>query len=504
MQRRSNLYFVIRISQLAILLFLAGGCQPAGHYGPPRKLVPVEPSSQDQSKSTPRPALNADLRWQETPLSPPRPDTPLEFVHEETNREEWCKLPAYWNAPLSASDPKQAAAALGLNPLAAAALTALPQPDAKAIKIKVPLGLDDPRPSIPSTNPPTLNKWELGRRLFFDKTYLTAKGGESCADCHVPERGYTDNRRGHQGINTPTLINCVFNSAQFWDGRATYLEEVLQRTLEDEQETEPTEVFRHVWGGAIRRLLDPAHVSISYQFTQVFGCEPTQDTVGRALATYLRTILAGNSLHDRAVQHQVERKATALEPADYEAVLDDAALKSLGREGKAKTEVANELHRGYQLFANQDANRKANCVACHGGRAFTDSKFHNLGINWFNEFRPGVLFGRVAHAPLGQINRYSLGAYKSPTLRSLSRTAPYFHDGQQDDLKTVVRLHEIPTGRNGNWNDCIDPEFRDPKDPTQRRRLDLSDTEVNALVLFLKALNGDDVDAFIKAPPPPP
>jgi cytochrome c peroxidase len=504
MRRRSILQFAICNLQFAILLLAGGGCQPAGHYGQPRKIVPVESSPQAQGKPAPRPPLSADLRWQETPIVPPRPDTPIEFVHEETDRDEWRKLPAYWNAPAALTDPKQAAAVLGLAPLTAGALAALPQQGAQAIKIKVPPGLDDPRHYIPAANPPTFNKWELGRRLFFDKTYLTAKGGESCADCHVPDRGYTDNRRGHQGFNTATLVNCVFNGAQFWDGRATYLEEVVQRTLEDEQETEQTDVFRHVWGGAIRRLREPVHVSISYQFTQVFGCEPTQDAVGRAIATYLRTILAGNSLHDRAVQRKAERRATALEPADYEAVLDDAALKALGREGKAKAEVAGELHRGYRLFYNQDTDHKANCVACHSGRAFTDSQFHNLGVNWFNEYRPGVLFGRVAHAPLGQLNRYLLGAYKTPTLRSLSRTTPYFHDGQQDDLKAVVRLHEIPTGPNGNWNYFIDPEFRDPKNPDNRRRLDLSDADVNALVLFLKALNGDEVDPFIKAAPPPP
>jgi cytochrome c peroxidase len=365
----------------------------------------------------------------------------------------------------------------------------------------VPLGLDDPHAYIPASNPPTLNKWELGRKLFFDKNVLTAKSGTSCADCHVPERGYTDNKRGHQGVNTPTLVNCVFNGAQFWDGRATYLEEVVQRTLEDEQEVEQTDVFRHIWGGVIKRLR--AHDGYNYQFTQVFGCEPTQDTVGRALATYLRTVLAGNALHDRALQRRAERRAAALEPADYEAVLDDTGLKALGREGKTKTEVANELHRGYRLFYNLEADRKANCVACHGGRTFTDSQFHNLGINWTNEYRPPVLFGRVAHAPLGQLNRYLLGAYKTPTLRSLARTTPYFHTGEQEDLKGAVQLHEIPTGANGNWNYCIDPEFRDPNNPENRRRLDLTDADLNALVLFLKALNGDEVDPTIKAPSPP-
>lgn len=483
--------------QLAILL-LFSGCQPANHYGPPRKVVPVEPPDIDHARSAALPPVNPDVRWQETPLVAPRPDTPIEFVHEETDRDEWRKLSACWNAP-PLTDPKQAAATIGLNPLATGALAASQGQGPQPIKIKVPLGLDDPRAYVPASNPPTRNKWELGRRLFFDKNILTSRGGESCADCHNPERGYTDHRKGHQGVNTPTLVNCVFNGAQFWDGRATYLEEVVQRTLEDEREGERSDVFRHAWGGVIQRLR--AHDSYRYQFTQVFGCEPTQDTVGRAVATYLRTLLAGNALHDRALRHKAERRAAVLEAADYEAVLDDAGLKALGREGKTKAEVANELHRGYQLFYNLDANRKANCVACHGGRAFTDSQFHNLGINWANEYRPPALFGRAAGAPLGRLTRYSLGAYKTPTLRSLARTAPYFHDGSEDDLRRVVELHDIPTA---NWNDAVDPEFRDPNHPTDRRRMNLTEAEAGALVLFLRALDGDEVDSFVKALPPAP
>jgi cytochrome c peroxidase len=490
MQRRS-------IWQFALLLLFAG-CQPANHYGPPRKVVPVEPPDADRAGSAALPPVNPDVRWQETPLAPHRPDTPIEFVHEETDRDEWRKLPAYWNAP-PLSDPKQAAAVIGLNPLTTGALAASQGQGPQPIRIRVPLGLDDPRPFVPASNPPTRNKWELGRRLFFDRNILTARGGESCADCHTPERGYTDHRKGHQGVNTPTLVNCVFSAAQFWDGRATYLEEVVQRTLQDEREGDRSDVFGHAWGGVIGRLR--AHESYRYQFTEVFGCEPTQDTVGRAVATYLRTMLAGNALHDRALQRKAERRAAALEAADYEAVLDDAGLNSLGRDGKTKAEVANELHHGYRLFYNLDADHKANCVACHGGRSFTDGRFHNLGINWTNEYRPPALFGRAASAPLGRLSRYSLGAYKTPTLRSLARTAPYFHDGSEDDLRRVVELHDIPTA---NWNDAVDPEFRDPNNPEHRRRLNLTEAEVGALVLFLKALNGDEVDPFVKAPPPAP
>ena len=86
------------------------------------------------------------------------PDTPIQFVHEKDG-PEWAKLPKLWNPPTIDKD-KPAAQAVVL--------------------VKVPAGLDDPRPFLPPFNPPTLHKWELGRRLFYDKQWLTDGGGESC------------------------------------------------------------------------------------------------------------------------------------------------------------------------------------------------------------------------------------------------------------------------------------------------------------------------------------
>ena len=103
------------------------------------------------------------------------------------------------------------------------------------VKLRVPLGLPDPTPFIPKDNSLTLAKWELGRRLFYDQSYLTPQGKTSCATCHKPADGFADHQKNHDGFNTPTLLNCVYNKHQFWDGRATYLEEVVQQTLEDER-----------------------------------------------------------------------------------------------------------------------------------------------------------------------------------------------------------------------------------------------------------------------------
>jgi cytochrome c peroxidase len=357
------------------------------------------------------------------------------------------------------------------------------------VRVKVPRGLDDPREFVPASDPPTLAKWELGRRLFFDETWLTDRDGQSCATCHVPDTGFADAKPGHSGgrdvVNTPTLVNCVFNKRQFWDGRAASLEEVVQQMPADEQSAAaPAGTFRHAWGGVVGRLRkDDAYVR---RFKDAFGTGPTEDAVGRAVATYLRTLLAGDSVHDRALRAQAEAHSPTLEAAHYEQALDEAALTELGRAKANKADVARELLTGYRLFYDR---RKTNCVACHGGREFTDGGFHNLGVGWPAEFEPGKETGYFPHAPLGQKGRTLIGAFKTPTLRGLLRTAPYFHDGSAATLEDVVRFH----AEGGNRNDFLDKE---------QRRLALDDGEMKALLLFLKALNGGPVDAAVAGPPP--
>src|SRR5262249_40467220 len=154
---------------------------------------------------------------------------------------------------------------------------------------------------------PTLEKWLLGRRLFFDRELLRSGGG--CTLCHQPDQAFTtlaDVKLEQPRMRTLSLVNCVYNKQQFWDGRADALEQVLQRDLQDEQLPQgrltgaQSPQVRHVWGGVVQRLVgDPDYVE---RFRDAFGIEkPTQDAVAKALATYLRTILSGNSLYDRAV-----------------------------------------------------------------------------------------------------------------------------------------------------------------------------------------------------------
>jgi cytochrome c peroxidase len=277
------------------------------------------------------------------------------------------------------------------------------------------------------------------------------------------------------------------------------LEEVVQRSLEDEK-SDPEKPFRHTWSGVIARLRNKA--DYHEQFNKVFGkpasedneaekSNITQDTVGRALACYLRTLLAGDSIHDRAVE-QARKRGSSLKTEDYEAVLDDAALTELGRDKAKKSATAGELMHGYQLFHGLDKSRPlVNCYQCHSGRTFRDNAFHNLGIASSPVGKEG---GRFAQVPIGQKNRYLIDAYKTPTLRGLRRTSPYFHNGSVDSLREVVEFYNSGARRNR----YLDPQLRG-KDG-QTRLLGLQAVEIDALVLFLSALNGRDVDEVLKTP----
>jgi cytochrome c peroxidase len=483
-----------------LLAVLLAGCQKAERYGP--RLITEEPAKKnvdsDAPKKTDSTPLDPEIQWIDI-VNPPKPDVLIDFVHAEKSPEAWSKLPKFWNAP-TLTKPDEAAALIGMPPLTAGAVAG----NASGIvQIKVPLGLPDPREYIPADEEMTLGKWKLGQQLFFDDTWLEAKAGTSCSTCHRPDHGFADHEHAHRdSYNAPTLINCVYGRWQFWDGRVARIEEVIQRSLDDERASSPPKLFHHSWSGLIHRLRNKANYH--ERFNNVFGTPAgeedgkqktniTQDTVGRAIACYLRTILSGDSIHDRALHEQARKQSPALKAEHYEAVLDDAALSELGRDKAKKSAVGAELLRGYLLFYGRDANRPlVNCYRCHSGRTFTDNEFHNVGIGYFSP--PGQEGGRFAQVPVGQKNRYLIDAYKTPTLRSLLRTSPYFHNGSKSSLREVVEFYNEGAKR----NDHLDPELRDPKRDT--RLLNLSKDEVEAVVLFLSALNGRAVDAALSPP----
>jgi cytochrome c peroxidase len=469
-------------SSLALTLALTIiGCQPAMRYGNPTvrqtrsSSASVATPSRIDDSSTKFP-VPAEYLWAEPNDKLMDPLVPIIFVSEAKNRVDWDKLTQFWTVAEAPPKPVDVARMVGGPSMLAVGL-AVAGPVQKVVKIKVPLGLDDPTPHVPKGNQPTLAKWDIGKRLFFDKDILTdsTRAKQSCAGCHQPSHGFTANFIHPR--NPPTLIDCVYNTSQFWDGRAGALEEVVQRTLDDERETpgvRPEE--RHAWSGVIARLrANPDYVK---RFEKTFGTPPTQDAVGKALATYLRTILSGNSLQDRAEQSLRQRGGISPEPADYEKLLDEGVLKVLlgADEPKSKEEVAKELVVGYTLF-----HGRAGCSKCHSGRNYTDNAFHNIGEGDNALARPPENeIGRFAVLPPGLKDRRMIGAFKTPTLRALPRTAPYFHRGLRNDLFDAVRVHVRPQRLGPN----IDLEIRERG---------LKEEEVHALVRFLRALDGDPV-----------
>jgi len=296
----------------------------------------------------------------------------------------------------------------------------------------VPLGLDLYMP-VPEDNPLTSEKVELGRKLFSDPI-LSRDKSLACAGCHDPERGFTDGRAVSVGVfgrvgtrSVPTLVNRAYGSSFFWDGRTSSLEEQVLQPIQDPKELDMT--LKDV----VERLRHDRKYSELFQ--AVFGRIPTHVDLAKALASYVRTILSGDSSFDRYLNGERD------------------ALSEREREG-------------LRIFRS-----KGNCTACHVGPNFTDERFHNTGIAW----RDGELLDPGRFEVTGKED--DRGAFKTPTLREIAQTAPYMHDGSVATLEEVIEFYN----RGGNTNLYLDPELRP---------LHLTAEEKKSLLAFLKSLSG--------------
>ena len=329
----------------------------------------------------------------------------------------------------AASEPDDQANRAGITPVG------------KPVKIKAPLGL--PPIPIPPDNPPTEETIALGRRLYYDPG-LSADGTVSCATCHAPDLSFRDGKALSNGVagqlgsrRAPTVVNAAYNTLQFWDGRAPSLEKQAEGPL-----TNPVEMANTLEGVVNYVQSDPKYRAL---FARAWGRkEITIDLVTRSIASFERTVVIGNSPFDR-FYYRGDKKA--LSPAGQ---------------------------RGLKLFLNQ---KKGNCSVCHviGRRyaLFTDNKFHNIGV------------GADTWGTFEDVGRYvqtksasDMGAFKTPTLRNIAKTAPYMHDGSLATLKDVVD-HYVGGGTS---NPHLDKEIHALAFLTFNERADLK--------AFLESLTG--------------
>lgn len=297
------------------------------------------------------------------------------------------------------------------------------------------LGL--PPVPVPESNLLTPTKIILGERLFFDPG-LSFDGSISCGSCHMPDRFFADDKPLSKGVggyfggrNAPSVLNAAYAPHLMWDGRSLSLEDQVRYPLMHPRE------MRNTPARAVGFLASsPAYAAL---FRDAFGDETIiWDRVAKAIASFERTLVSGNSSFDRYMAGE----ATAL---------------------------SESAKRGFELFRGP-----ADCIACHSYNKespfFSDFEFHNIGLGW---------------ADLPDLGRYEIskqrehkGAFRTPSLRNVAQTAPYMHDGRMASLQEVLEFH----GGRHEQNPFLDKLIRP---------LNLSETDKADLIAFLDSLTGD-------------
>jgi cytochrome c peroxidase len=332
---------------------------------------------------------------------------------------------------------------------------------------------------IPEDNPPTPAKVALGRKLFFDRR-LSRNETFSCAMCHVPTQGFTSNEMatsvGIEGRtvkrNAPTILNAAYAIALFHDGRERRLEHQIWSPL-----LAANEMGNPSIGTVLAKLdsLDDYRGTFEAAFD---GDGPSLENVGRAIASYERTLLAADSPFDR------------------------------WHFGKDESAVGERVKRGFALFTG-----KAGCASCHAVERehalFTDYGFYHTGIGYRAMLRrtagtrridigggviidvDGDAVADASEVPPTDLGRYEITEdpadrwrYRTPSLRNVALTAPYMHDGSLATLDDVVAYYDA----GGEPSELLDPRIR---------KLDLTDPEREDLVAFLGSLTGSNVSALV-------
>ena len=321
---------------------------------------------------------------------------------------------------------------------------------------------------IPPASPLTPAAVALGENLFFDG-WLSGDGTVACATCHDPARAFTDGRPVSVGIhgragqrNAPTVLNALYNKTQFWDGRVVTLEQQAALPI-----TNPFEMGSSSVADAVSRI--SGDKDYQAQFMRAFGRGVNEQDMLRAIASYERTLASFESPFDRFIA------------GDADAISDSAK-------------------RGWELF-----NTKARCNLCHAlsdnkrdVTTFTDNDFHNIGIGILRH-RVGPLAQQAEHelaqghppdvdiaaieSEMSVLGRFlitkrqsDIAAFKTPDLRNVVVTGPYFHDGSMQTLWDVVDHYNKGDGLNDPW---LDEDIQP---------LAMTEPEIDDLVAFLVAL----------------
>ena len=321
---------------------------------------------------------------------------------------------------------------------------------------------------IPPGSPLTPATVGLGEKLFFDSR-LSGDGTVACATCHDPARAFTDGRPTSVGINgrvgqrnAPTVLNALYNKTQFWDGRVNTLEQQAALPITNPFEMGSASIDDAV--GKIARDKDYQN-----QFMQAFGRGVNEQDMLRAIATYERTLVSFNASFDHFIAGD-------------------------------KSAISDSARRGWELF-----NTKARCNLCHAltdrqqdVTVFTDNDFHNIGIGIIRhrvvplaqqaerELAQGNLQAIDASAIMNEtavLGRFlitkkqsDIASFKTPNVRNILVTGPYFHDGSMQTLWDVVDHYNKGDGVTDPW---LDEDIQP---------LALTEPEIDDLVAFLASL----------------
>jgi cytochrome c peroxidase len=304
-----------------------------------------------------------------------------------------------------------------------------------------------PIPDLPHDNPLTVERVELGKKLFFDRR-LSVNNAQSCADCHEPANAFADNRRTARGAegdlgprNTMPLFNLAWKKEFFWDGRAKSLREQVLQPIQN-----PIEMHE-----SLTNVCDKLRTSHKTDYANLFAAafgspEITAEKISLALENYLLTLTSFDAKFDRVL--------------------------------RGEDKFSADEQRGFELFSTEYDPRRgqfgADCFHCHGGPLFQSQSFANNGSDGaFTDIGREKVTG----------NASDRGKFSVPSLRNVALTAPYMHDGRFRTLEDVIEHYSTGVVRSAT----LDPNLAKHPDGG----VPLTDADKRALVAFLKTLTDE-------------